>query len=450
MCPAKIWIIFQIAKENIVFFIEYLIFIGKRQIYRMIATIQWMKEKYDEYNGKLFGGKLPRIQFIISNRMSRTWGFATYKFDLRNGRIVPISITMSSKYDSPEEVKLNTLLHEMIHILDYATCPEHYIERDLSWNAPYPYRRVSGREYDAHGEWFQEQCNRINKFGFKVSKFVQEWEKDASRLSDAELAKIERKKKEGSVFGFMHRVNVEMDTRQWFMVKTSAAGMRKYSALLMGDKEWYSRYEDYIEWYRCNTEYKINEKNTTKSGWWMSDERKNEVVSKNSMELVQKDVLSDTPVRDSGETVDGIARMIKSVLHDALHDFRFIRKGYVEVSQNDTLTRKPFTMTLDKGSDMARLTFGKETLNIRLSALKDSSESDGCLKYGKTVYDWLKKKGMIMEDRIKMKDGYARIIRETVDSFIKSDSSGVEVEGTPGVRRVSREVGDGEFIESVE
>ena len=34
-----------------------------------------------------------------------------------------VSITMSNKFDSPEKVKIATLIHEMIHISDYTFNP---------------------------------------------------------------------------------------------------------------------------------------------------------------------------------------------------------------------------------------------------------------------------------------------------------------------------------------
>lgn len=81
----------------------------------MLVTIQWMREKYNYYNDLLFEGNLPSINFYINNSR-KTWGYATYRFDLYNDIVRAVSITMSNKFDSPEKVKIATLIHEMIHL----------------------------------------------------------------------------------------------------------------------------------------------------------------------------------------------------------------------------------------------------------------------------------------------------------------------------------------------
>ena len=61
---------------------------------------------------------LPNINFVVS-RARNSWGMAYYKFDWKNDTIIPEKIAISNYYDSPENVKIQTLLHEMIHIADY-------------------------------------------------------------------------------------------------------------------------------------------------------------------------------------------------------------------------------------------------------------------------------------------------------------------------------------------
>ena len=89
----------------------------------MLVTTKWMAEKYAYFNSKYWNGQLPYISFSVNNSR-KTWGFATYRYVLNQSRtrietIKPISITLSNYYDSPEEIKETTLLHEMIHIADY-------------------------------------------------------------------------------------------------------------------------------------------------------------------------------------------------------------------------------------------------------------------------------------------------------------------------------------------
>ena len=124
----------------------------------MLVTVAWMKKNYDKYNKLYFKGKLPEIEFKIS-RSKKTWGYASYRC-FGTGFVKPLDITMSNYYDSPEEVKLTTLLHEMIHIYDYTINPHHYIRNG---------RKV---RYDAHGMWFKSECNRLKKFGWDIEKYV--------------------------------------------------------------------------------------------------------------------------------------------------------------------------------------------------------------------------------------------------------------------------------------
>lgn len=54
---------------------------------------------------------------------------------------------------------LEVVLHEMIHVLDYETNPQHFLGK-------------SRRTYDAHGPWFLEQGRKYEKHGFHVQKYV--------------------------------------------------------------------------------------------------------------------------------------------------------------------------------------------------------------------------------------------------------------------------------------
>ena len=154
----------------------------------MLVTRQWMREKYEYYNNLLWNGELPSISFIINNSR-KTWGYATYRFDLWNDTVYATSITMSNKFDSPEKVKLATLIHEMIHIADYTFNPHHFVRNG---------RKVSGRSYDAHGYiYFIPQMNRINKMlaneGIVISTHVTEEERSQSELNPVEKARIKNK-----------------------------------------------------------------------------------------------------------------------------------------------------------------------------------------------------------------------------------------------------------------
>ena len=150
----------------------------------MIVTTDWIEKNYNKFNKMYWDNKLPNIKFKVG-RSERSWGYAAYKYDYINDTIHPVSITMSNYYDSPEHVKINTLLHEMIHIADYTFHPEHYFKNG---------RKVSGHTYDAHGYWFQSEAKRIEKFGWTISKCVTNEEQKISRISDNSEKCLARKK----------------------------------------------------------------------------------------------------------------------------------------------------------------------------------------------------------------------------------------------------------------
>ena len=147
----------------------------------MLVDINWIKDNYMKYNEKYWNCELPIPKFRVT--MAKTcWGRASYLINRKTKTLYSFTLSISNYMDSPEDVKLNTLLHEMIHIADYHYHPEHFISR---------------RRYNAHGwEFFIPEAKRINKDGFKISPKVTEAEEKASVLSKEAKARIERKKNE--------------------------------------------------------------------------------------------------------------------------------------------------------------------------------------------------------------------------------------------------------------
>ena len=144
----------------------------------MLVTTTWIAKNYDKFNELYFGGILPPIKFKV-NRSKNSWGYAGFRYDYKNNVVIPTCIIISNYYDSPEEVKIQTLLHEMIHIEDYFWHPEHFVKN---------HRPVSKRYYDAHGYWFKEEAKRISEeSGYKVANKVTKEEFSASSLSERSL-----------------------------------------------------------------------------------------------------------------------------------------------------------------------------------------------------------------------------------------------------------------------
>lgn len=151
----------------------------------MIVTTSWIEDNYNKFNNLYWNGSLPKITFK-TNKSKTNWGFASFTYDFYNNTVHPKSITLSNYYDSPENVKIRTLLHEMIHIADYTMHPEHFVRNG---------RKVSGRTYDAHGLWFNREANRITKeSGYKIANHVTKEEVHCSKLSEQSKKSLENKK----------------------------------------------------------------------------------------------------------------------------------------------------------------------------------------------------------------------------------------------------------------
>lgn len=141
----------------------------------MIVSTSWISENYDKYNKMCFNNELPKIAFKVS-RAKHRFGYASYRVDTYNKCLKPLDITISNYYDSPEYVKLNTLLHEMIHIYDYVKNPDRFYDF-----VHHHFR--SSKIQDAHGMFFLSEANRLRDFGFDVNTHVTNEEIKASTLS---------------------------------------------------------------------------------------------------------------------------------------------------------------------------------------------------------------------------------------------------------------------------
>lgn len=164
----------------------------------MLVTTQWMFRKYHEFNKKYFSGKCPNnITFKLSTAVDR-WGYAQCTWRINKwGDIYPdeMSITMSNAYDSPEEVKENTLIHEMIHILDYIQHPENFVTKtSKGWSLK--------RKYNAHGPFFfLKEAQRLSQYGFNIQKLVSAEEIDSSIITNKVQKRIDNKKAKGFIIG---------------------------------------------------------------------------------------------------------------------------------------------------------------------------------------------------------------------------------------------------------
>lgn len=215
----------------------------------MLITKSWIESHYNKFNELYFGNSLPRIEFKVS-RSRNSWGFASFRYDYENSTIIPLSITISNYYDSPEEVKIQTLLHEMIHIEDYMWHPEHFIRNG---------KKVTSRYYDAHGPWFRDEARRITEeSGYSITKYVSREEVNKSSLSSNSQRLLNNKMNTG-------RIICASNGHSMWMFKTDIDKLDNVKKLIKWQIPNYSK----ITEYKFNSPELANKRscNTQLSGW---------------------------------------------------------------------------------------------------------------------------------------------------------------------------------------
>ena len=113
----------------------------------MQPTVDYIQSRFDAYNTRYFGGTLPPIPIKLSHARTflgkvtfvrhRTWLFGS----VRNEKFV---LRINTRFDLPEELIEDTILHEMIH---------YYIAVNQI------------RDTSAHGRLFRREMKRINAEG---------------------------------------------------------------------------------------------------------------------------------------------------------------------------------------------------------------------------------------------------------------------------------------------
>ena len=146
----------------------------------MIVDTEWIASNFNIFNRMFWNGELPTPQFKTS--MSKhSWGRAYYTIDRKNNCLKDFKIAISNYYDSPQWVKQNTLIHEMIHVADYFFHPEHFIGPRARW-------------YNAHGGFFLKEADRIKAFGWYIENKVTNEEVKVSCLSQKAQERVDRKR----------------------------------------------------------------------------------------------------------------------------------------------------------------------------------------------------------------------------------------------------------------
>ncbi len=82
----------------------------------MRATIQFLEDRFNRFNREIFLGRLPIPKMRISS--ARTF-MGQFKVEfIRKGlrRYETLQLTLSNRYDLPEDILEDILIHEMIHL----------------------------------------------------------------------------------------------------------------------------------------------------------------------------------------------------------------------------------------------------------------------------------------------------------------------------------------------
>lgn len=108
---------------------------------RFQLTTQWMSDTFDKYNKAYWQGKLRKPDFVICHTKTL---LGQFRF---SGQWL---IRISDKFDRTEKDYTNTLLHEMIHV---------YIRQNKL--------KDTNRH---HGEIFYGEADRINQYGWHISR----------------------------------------------------------------------------------------------------------------------------------------------------------------------------------------------------------------------------------------------------------------------------------------
>jgi len=110
----------------------------------MIATLEFLEDRFDSFNELCFDGTLPPVRIKLG-RATRCLGACAYKKRRHLfGRMeyFDFSLRFSTKFDLPEDVLEDTLLHEMIHY-------------DILVN--------QRRDTSSHGRLFRAKMKEINE-----------------------------------------------------------------------------------------------------------------------------------------------------------------------------------------------------------------------------------------------------------------------------------------------
>ena len=83
----------------------------------MKATVEYVEKKFEEYNGRMFGGQLPKLPIQLTDEAGALGKCCFFQKQLPDGRIVynDFVLKINTRIDLPEDVVEDVIIHEMIH-----------------------------------------------------------------------------------------------------------------------------------------------------------------------------------------------------------------------------------------------------------------------------------------------------------------------------------------------
>ena len=128
---------------------------------KFTPTIEFLEEAYGYLNNKLFKGKLPKdIEFKIEHSLEDNDAGHTYaNDDKKEGEFVIDCVSLNGTLMMTIHSWLETILHEMIHVMDFKFHPEHF-------------NKKINPNYDYHKGWFMKEADKFKKYGFDIKETI--------------------------------------------------------------------------------------------------------------------------------------------------------------------------------------------------------------------------------------------------------------------------------------
>ena len=132
-------------------------------------SIDIIQDLYEEYNKKYFDSFLPKnIKIFYSKLAQKSLGIAKVVWDKEIFSIM-LSYTISNNL---EQLK-NVLLHEMIHIWQYAMDLKSGGRRIYS--SPDFFDKFNIEKHGGHNKYFKEWMTKFNSMGFQITIMKEDW-----------------------------------------------------------------------------------------------------------------------------------------------------------------------------------------------------------------------------------------------------------------------------------